>query len=85
MAASSFPRAKRGKHKPARNKLRQAPQISPQALTITPRQVMAVTNLGRTKVHELIRNGTLASCKVGKSRLVFMDSVNALLANGRGA
>ncbi|MEO1648055.1 MAG: helix-turn-helix domain-containing protein [Pseudomonadota bacterium] len=44
-----------------------------------PEQVSQVTGLGRTKVFELISNGTLESRKIGRSRVVLASSVKALI------
>ena len=39
-----------------------------------------ITSLGLTKLNELISDGTLRSVKIGKRRLVFLDSIEELLA-----
>lgn len=44
-----------------------------------PEQVSQITGLGRTKVFELIGNGTLESRKIGRSRIVLASSVKGLL------
>jgi excisionase family DNA binding protein len=44
-----------------------------------PEQVAQITGLGRTKVFELIADGTLTSRKVGRSRIVSAESVERLI------
>ena len=46
----------------------------------TVQQVMDRTNLGQTKVYELIRTGELASVKVGKSRRVPASALRLWMA-----
>ncbi len=48
--------------------------------TVTVRQAREITSLGLTKLNELISDGTLRSVKIGKRRLVFLDSIEELLA-----
>jgi hypothetical protein len=38
-----------------------------------------ISGLGRTKIYELLGEGTLASIKVGKRRLIVLDSYRALI------
>jgi excisionase family DNA binding protein len=40
-----------------------------------------VTGLGATTVNALIASGTLRSTKVGRRRLIFADSIDALLSH----
>ena len=44
------------------------------------KQVMALTNLRKTKINELRKEQLLRSCKVGSRRLYFRASVEAFLA-----
>lgn len=52
-----------------------------QLLTVP--EVMAVLRLGRCTVYDLIRSGRLESIKVGRSRRVPADAVNALVCHLR--
>jgi hypothetical protein len=54
--------------------------IEPEFVTVP--QTERISNLGRTKIYELIANGTLDSIKVGKRRLVRFRSIRSL---GRAA
>ena len=56
-----------------------AQSTSLKPLGYRPEQVSQITGLGRTKVFELIGNGTLESRKIGRSRIVLASSVKALL------
>jgi excisionase family DNA binding protein len=38
-----------------------------------------ISGLGRTKVYELLGEGTLAAIKIGKRRLIIIDSYRALI------
>ena len=44
-----------------------------------PAKVAEITGLGRTTVFSLIKDGTLESVKVGKSRIVSAKSVRRLI------
>ena len=52
---------------------------TPSPLGYRPEQVSQITGLGRTKILELIGNGTLESTKIGRSRIVLASSVRALI------
>ncbi len=43
-------------------------------------EARAMTRLGTTKLYELIADGVLATCKVGRRRLVRVDSIHKMLA-----
>ena len=45
----------------------------------------SISGLGRTKVYELLNSGALESVKVGKRRLILVDSYRRLIANQRAA
>ncbi len=44
-----------------------------------------LSGIGRTRLYEAMRDGELASCKVGKRRLVLLDDLRAWLARQRRA
>jgi excisionase family DNA binding protein len=52
-----------------------------QLLTVP--EVMMVLRLGRCTVYDLIRSGRLESIKVGRSRRVPVDAVNAFVSHLR--
>lgn len=47
--------------------------------TLTVRQTCESTGLSRTTIYNLIANGSLKSIKVGRRRLVRIDSLQTLL------
>lgn len=49
-----------------------------QQIALSIAETCAVLSLGRTKVYELIKDGSLATFKIGRRTLVRADSVNAL-------
>lgn len=46
--------------------------------TVSVKQAKAITSLGHTKVYELIGTGELQTVKVGRRRLVRLDSIRRL-------
>jgi excisionase family DNA binding protein len=48
-----------------------------QALAV--RETIAAASIGRTKLYELLNDGTLKSVKVGRKRLILRSSLDALL------
>jgi excisionase family DNA binding protein len=52
-------------------------------LCLTLDQVITTTSLGRTKIYELIKEGTLPIIKVGRRTLILSDDVRALLVSLR--
>jgi excisionase family DNA binding protein len=48
-------------------------------LTCTVDEACSVTGLGRTKLYELIGDGSIATTTIGRRRLVFIESLRALL------
>ena len=49
-------------------------------LLLTPEEKAETLGVGRPKVYELLRSGRLRSVKIGKSRRVPMDAVEAFIA-----
>ena len=49
-------------------------------LLLTPEETAQTLGVGRPKVHELLRSGRLRSVKIGKSRRVPVDAVEAFIA-----
>lgn len=69
-------------------KMHAGPQESPQLLTV--RQVGERLAIGRTMVHRMIADGTLASVKIGAARRIPASEVErfieeSLTAAGQGA
>jgi len=58
---------------------RAARRAKREPMTTTIHGVCEMTSLGRTKVYQLIREGRLKATAVGRRRLVFTDSIRALL------
>lgn len=46
-------------------------------------EAAAITGLGKTTLYALIGNGTLASCKVGKRRLIASTHLETLIGHRR--
>jgi len=57
--------------------------ILPMAFSV--KETERITSLGHTTVSTLIKTGVLKSVKIGRKRLVFADSIDALLQNGTEA
>lgn len=53
--------------------------MEPEVLTIA--ETRAMTRLGTTKIYELIADGVLRTSKIGRRRLVRVESIRALLDN----
>lgn len=47
-------------------------------ITVTVPEALRLSGLGRTKVYELIGNGTLKTVQIGRRRLVVFASLEAL-------
>jgi excisionase family DNA binding protein len=45
---------------------------------VTPSEAIRISGIGRTRLYELIANGTLTSIKLGGKRLVSYASIEAL-------
>jgi excisionase family DNA binding protein len=50
-------------------------------LLVTPREAADVLGVGRSKVYELLRNGTLASVRIGASRRIPVDALAVFVNN----
>ena len=62
---------------PGKRPLRRREPLIPIAKTID--DTCRMTGLGRTKIYELIAEGKLKATAVGRRRLVFYSSIEALL------
>ena len=56
-----------------------APPLEPEVVSVD--EVCRRTDLGRSKVYQLIGDGTLPSLKVGKRRLVRLSTMRRVLAS----
>lgn len=54
--------------------------MEPRALRV--REVRAAYRIGKTKIYDLLAQGKLKSVKVGGTRLILVESLEALLASG---
>ena len=54
-------------------------------LLLTPTEAAAALGIGRSKVYELMRAGTLPSIRIDSCRRVSLDDLHALIAELRGA
>jgi excisionase family DNA binding protein len=52
--------------------------VEPEAISVD--ETCRITGLGRSKIYELISDGTLPSVKVGKRRLVRLSTARRLIA-----
>lgn len=52
------------------------------AITVPVARAREISGLGNTKIYELMKTGELKSTTVGSRRLVFVDSLRALLEKG---
>jgi excisionase family DNA binding protein len=52
-------------------------------LAVSVHAATRVSGIGRTRLYEAIGSGELASCKVGKRRLILMEDLRAWLAGQR--
>jgi excisionase family DNA binding protein len=50
--------------------------------TYTLQETGHITGLGQSTINLLVRDGKLKTCKVGKRRLVFAESIDELLKGG---
>jgi hypothetical protein len=65
-----------------RHQAKGRPRRSPHTgdpLAVTVDDAKHITGLGHTKLHELIRDGTLESVAIGKRRLILYASIRDLL------
>ncbi len=51
--------------------------MNPEVISIA--ETRAMTRLGTTKIYELIADGVLRTSKIGRRRLVRVESIHALL------
>ncbi len=51
----------------------------PKRRTVSLQETCQITGLGITLVKELVRDNKLRSAKIGRRRLVFLDSIDRLL------
>ena len=56
---------------------------SERAITATVRDFCAMTGLGVTKTYELLGSGEIESFKIGKRRLIVLDSYHRLIERQR--
>jgi excisionase family DNA binding protein len=49
-------------------------------VTVTVQRAQAITGLGHTTIYALVKEGRLKSTTVGNRRLIFFESIEALLA-----
>jgi excisionase family DNA binding protein len=58
---------------------RPSPSVSAlKPLTVSVKAAKQITNLGRTKIYELIGDGTIESVKIGSKRLIVFASLERL-------
>ncbi len=55
------------------------PQNNDNRRTLRVKDAQSSSGLGRTKLYELIGDGTLQTVKVGRARLILRESLDALL------
>lgn len=53
--------------------------MEPEVISVA--ETMALTRLGETKVYDLINGGQLSSVKVGRRRLIRLESVRRLIGS----
>lgn len=51
-------------------------------LTVTVREALALIGIGRTRFYELVSAGQITTIKIGRRRLVHVDSLRRLVADG---
>ena len=56
----------------------------PEPLTVRIPVAMGLLGLGRSKFYELIDDGSIVTIKVGRSRLVLMESLRAFVTARQG-
>lgn len=57
--------------------------MDPQVVSIA--EARAMTRLGNTTLYKLIGEGVLATCKIGRRRLVKVESIRQLIADASQA
>ena len=51
-------------------------------LTVTVKEALAMIGIGRTSFYELVAGGEITTVKIGRRRLVHVDSLRRLAAEG---
>lgn len=59
-----------------------SPPPPPKPITVTIADALSLSGLGRTKLYELINDGMLETVKIGRRRLIKMESLERLLTTG---
>lgn len=54
-------------------------------ITISRADAMAMLGIGKTKLHELMADGSLATARLGRRRLIYLDSLKAFAERCRVA
>jgi len=57
-------------------------QIPDAAIAATINRACELSGLGRSTIYELVKSGRLKSSTIGKRRLILVDSLREVLANG---
>ncbi|MBB5343168.1 excisionase family DNA-binding protein [Tunturibacter empetritectus] len=52
-----------------------------QRITISVDEAMSATGIGKTMLYELLGDGSLRSIKLGKKRLIIVESLHELIAS----
>jgi excisionase family DNA binding protein len=61
------------------------PVRPPDPLAVSVDAATRVSGIGRTRLYEAMSSGELASCKIGKRRLILLEDLRAWLAQQRRA
>jgi len=56
------------------------PGLEVEVLTVTVDEALAMIGIGRTRFYELVADGTISTVKLGRRRLVHVDSLRLLVA-----
>jgi excisionase family DNA binding protein len=56
-------------------------RLTPKPLWVSPREAIFLTGIKRTRLYELLKDGTLKSIKIGRKRLISYASLEALGAS----
>lgn len=82
MTATADPQVRDGQMRPASARLNGREQaFAPDPLTVRIPAAMTMLGLGRSKLYELMDDGTIATIKVGRSRLVVVESLRAFVSS----
>lgn len=55
---------------------------TPHPLTVTVKEALAIIGIGRTSFYELVAGGEITTVKIGRRRLVHVESLRRLAAEG---